>query len=75
MLAALLAWTLTVSTDMTPDEQAMVMRQVVDRDSCMTIRFSSYDLEACKGKRTNWLRLCDYPFYLDGEKVCWGNWH
>lgn len=59
ILAIIIAWSLTISADDTPFQQAMAMRRILTRGDCLTIKFHNYDFEACQGKLTGWVRVCD----------------
>ena len=73
-MRALLGFLLTISGDMTPDEQAAELRRIITRGECMELSFDLYDLEACQCGRTGWIRMMDKPFYLN-EWILLGNWH
>lgn len=66
---ALIAWTLNITGDMTPLEQANAIRRIIDRGACQTYHFNLYQLTACQDEATGKLVMWDTPWYMPEECV------
>ncbi len=55
---------------MTPDEQAIEVRRVIQRGDCWNLRFQHYTLRACQGEKTGILSTWDIPNFMPDAEEC-----